>query len=58
VNAIAQAEVGQLWRDEDGLKWRIVALNAEWVYVKRHGYPRSQTIQTNPGWLARWVRES
>ena len=56
--AIVSAEVGQLWRDTDGLVWRIVALDAQSIYVKRHGYPHSHTVQTNPGWLTEWTLAS
>ena len=55
---IVSADVGQLWRDEDGKRWRIVAVDPTWIYVKPHGYPLGASIQTDPAWLTKWVRES
>lgn len=52
---MAEIAVGQIWRDEDGLKWRIYAIKGDWAYVKRFGYRTSWGTQMNIAWFDKWT---
>ena len=48
-------DVGDVWRDEDGLFWRIVATEPAWVWVRPYRSPKSKAVQTSPKWLEHWT---
>lgn len=49
-------EIGQLWADEEGLKWKVRAFSRRgWPVVSRFGYRTAPGIETNPGWFERWT---
>lgn len=52
-----EAPVGSRWRDQDDYRWRCVGHGANGWPIMRPDYGRStQSVMTNPAWLAVWVR--
>jgi hypothetical protein len=52
----AEVEVGQIWVDEDGKKWKVRAFSKRgWPVVTRFGYRTAQGIETNPRWFNHWT---
>lgn len=46
---------GQVWRDSDGLKWRVVYSGERGIFIKRHGYPNQSSMEVNAGWFKVWT---
>lgn len=52
---LTTVDVGDVWRDEDGLFWRIVATEPNWFYVRPYRVKTAAPMQTHPKWLERWT---
>jgi hypothetical protein len=50
-------EVGQIWRDADGLKWKVIALKDDSAYVKPLHRPNESAILTHLARFDEWTLE-
>lgn len=51
--------VGEVWKDEDGYRWKVVHVDSRWAWCKP-GYGRhakdATAVQTNLAWFKVWTR--